>query len=89
MIYKITQGSIAAVITINANGADYNAYYMAADKPAQLDCAGTEADAVTRFMALPLEVRAAVNKQFHDVFAVPLAMRGEAVKNRAPFFVEV
>ena len=88
MIYKITHGSIAAVITINAGGTEHNAYYMAADKPAQLDCAGTEADSVARFMALPLEVRAAVNKQFHDVFAVPLAMRSEAVKNRVPFFVE-
>ena len=89
MIYKITQGGIAAVITINAGGTDYNAYYMAADKPVQLGCAGTEADAIDRFMALPLEVRAAVNKQFHEVFAVPVALRSEAVKNRVPFFVEV
>ena len=89
MIYKITQGSIAAVITISTNGAEHSAYYIAADKPVQLDCAGTERDATARFMALPLEVRAAVNKQFHEIFAVPLAMRGEAVKNRVPFFLEV
>lgn len=89
MFYKISQGSIAAVITICADGAEHNAYYMAADKPVQLDCAGTERDAVARFMSLPLEVRAAVNKQFHEVFAVPVALRSEAVKNRVPFFVEV
>ena len=89
MIYKISQGSIAAVITISADGAEHNAYYMAADKPAQLGCVGTERDATARFMALPLEVRAAVNKQFHEIFAVPLAIRGEAVKNRVPFFLEV
>ena len=89
MIYKITQGGIAAVITICADGKEQSAYFMAGDKPVQLDCAGTERDAIDRFMALPLEVRAAVNKQFHEVFAVPVALRSEAVKNRVPFFVEV
>ena len=89
MIYKITQGGIAAVITICADGEEHSAYFMAGDKPVQLDCAGTERDAIDRFRALPLEVRAAVNKQFHEVFAVPVALRSEAVKNRVPFFVEV
>lgn len=39
--------------------------------------------------SLPLEVRAAVNRQFGIVFALPYASREQFVQNSVPFTVEV
>lgn len=38
---------------------------------------------------LPLEVQAALNRQFGIVFSLPYASRDEFVKNSVPFEVEV
>lgn len=41
------------------------------------------------FESLPLEVRAAVNKHFGTVFALPVERRGAYLRSCVPFDVEV
>jgi hypothetical protein len=38
---------------------------------------------------LPLEVQAAVNRQFGTIFALPYGMREQFIKDSVPFTVEV
>lgn len=76
-IYTIRHGSIAAVQWVTLPDGKEISVTDAKD--------GSEL-ALPR---LPLEVRAAVNRQFGTIFALPYASREQFIKASVPFTVEV
>lgn len=90
MKWLITHGSIASVLFVTTpDEKKLDCFYIAEGRLVQVGVSGTEADAENRFLALPMEVRAAVNKQFGIVFSLPVHCRGDWVKAQLPFEVEV
>ena len=75
--YTITHGSIAAVQYV--------------DKPdgTRVTVVGMTSELQPEFEALPLAVRAAVNRQFGDVFSLPYNKREDFCKNSVPFVISV
>ena len=83
MKYTIKQGSIAAMIhVIDEAGNTTDCIYMSENKQPEAypagNCAGYGAGA---WEALPLSVRAHVNRQFGTVFALPVNRREDFVVN--------
>lgn len=76
-IYTIRHGSIAAVQWVTLPDGKEISVTDAKD--------GSE----TQLPKLPLEVRAAINRQFGTVFALPYGMREQFIKDSVPFTVEV
>ena len=75
--YKITHGSIAAVQYVTLPNGDKVTVTYALD--------GSERE----LPKLPLEVQAAVNRQFGTIFALPYHRRQAFIDNSIPFEVEV
>lgn len=75
--YKITHGSIAAVQYVTLPNGSKITVTDAKD--------GSEID----LLRLPLEVQAAVNRQFGTIFALPYDSRQAFIDNSIPFYVEV
>ena len=75
--YKITHGSIAAVQSVTLPNGDKVTVTYALD--------GSEKE----LPKLPLEVQAAVNRQFGTIFALPYDSRQAFIDNSIPFEVEV
>ena len=75
MKYKIKHGSIAAVQHVTFPSGQQITVTDSSDEPNM------------RF--LPLEVKAAVNRQFGLIFALPYASRQAFIDNSIPFEVEV
>lgn len=75
--YKITHGSIAAVQYVTLPNGDKVTVTYALD--------GSERE----LPKLPLEVQAAVNRQFGTIFALPYHRRQSFIDNSIPFEVEV
>ena len=75
--YKITHGSIAAVQYVTLPNGSKVTVTDAKD--------GSEID----LLRLPLEVQAAVNRQFGTIFALPYDSRQAFIDNSIPFEVEV
>lgn len=75
--YKITHGSIAAVQYVTLPNGDKVTVTYALD--------GSEKE----LQKLPLEVQAAVNRQFGTIFALPYDSRQSFIDNSIPFEVEV
>ena len=76
-IYTIRHGSIAAVQWVTLPDGYELVVTYAKD--------GSE----RTLLRLPLEVQAAVNRQFGTIFALPYGMREQFIKNSVPFTVEV
>lgn len=76
-IYTIRHGSIAAVQWVTLP----DGYEMSVTDAKD----GSEKN----LPRLPLEVRAAVNRQFGIIFALPYASREQFIKDSVPFTVEV
>lgn len=90
MQYVISHSTIAAALYVtDPEGNTKTCYYMAEDKPVQEGVAGSEAMAQERFKRYPMEVQAAVNRQFGQVFSLPIERRANWVANQLPFVVEV
>jgi len=77
MIYTITHGSIAAV------------QYVDTPDGQRVTVVGGTTEKQPAFDALPLAVRAAVNRQFGMVFSLPHHRREAFVVNSKPFEVIV
>jgi hypothetical protein len=75
--YTITHGSIAAVQYVTFPGGEKVTVTYALD--------GSEME----LPKLPLEVQAAVNRQFGTIFALPYDSRQAFIDNSIPFDVEV
>lgn len=75
--YTITHGSIAAVQYVTLPSGDKVTVTYALD--------GSEKE----LTKLPLEVQAAVNRQFGTIFALPYGSRQAFIDNSIPFEVEV
>ena len=83
MTYTIQHGNIAAVQYVDTpEGKRVTCVYLSDGKPVE----STDRDA-RDFAALPMEVRAAVNRQFGQVFSLPLESRDVWVKAQVPFTV--
>lgn len=76
-IYTIRHSSIAAVQWVTLPDGEEVSVTDAKD--------GSE----VQLPKLPLEVRAAVNRQFGIIFALPYASREQFIKDSVPFTVEV
>lgn len=86
--YKITHGSIAAIQYIKTDGErDISAIYQSENKPPEAYPVGDMRQNV--WGTLPLEVQAAVNRQFGTIFALPYDSRQGFIDNSIPFDVEV
>lgn len=75
MKYTISHGSIAAI------------QYVTTPDGARVTVVGETDEHQPEFEALPLAVRAAVNRQFGAVFSLPVSQRENFVKNSIPFEV--
>ena len=75
--YTIRHGSIAAVQFVSLPNGKEISVTNATD--------GSE----WQLPKLPIEVRAAVNRQFNIVFALPYASREQFIKDSVPFIVEI
>ena len=75
MLYTIRHGSIAAVQYVT--------------KPDGSIVTVTDNKEDTDLPKLPLEVQAAVNRQFGTIFALPYERREAFIKNSIPFAIEV
>jgi len=86
--YTITHGSIAAVQYIKTEGEkDIHAIYQSENKLPEAYPVGDMRQDV--WGALPVEVQAAVNRQFGTIFALPYDSRQGFIDNSIPFDVEV
>ena len=74
-IYTIKHASIAAC------------QYVICPDGSQLTVTDSKQD--PEMQRLPLEVQAAVNRQFGIIFALPYGMREQFIKDSVPFTVEV
>lgn len=80
MIYAIKQSNIAACIHVSdQSGRVWDCCYMSDTRPVQVGVSGDDADRENLFRTLPEAVRDAVNKQYAEVFAVPIEKRGDFV----------
>ncbi len=83
MNYTIKPGNIAAVCNVMHDGKEQSFIYMAPNRiPVTSPHESTE-----EFNALPLAVRASVNKHFGTIFALPVDRRGEYLKSLQPWDV--
>jgi hypothetical protein len=83
MKYTIKQGNISACIAVfDETGKTWNCIYMADGKPIQEGVSGSNADGIARFMQLPQQVREAVERQFVEVFALPIEDRAAWIFER-------
>ncbi len=88
MEYTIKHSSIAAALTVtDENGKTWDCCYMAESKPVQVGVSRSEQQAEDRFRALPLPVQAADNRQYGEVFSLPIERRGEWSKAQVRFTV--
>jgi len=83
MKYTIKQGSIAAIIhVIDEAGNTTDCIYMSENKQPEAylegNCGGT---GIVAWEALPVAVRAHVNRQFGTVFAIPINRRQDFIEN--------
>jgi hypothetical protein len=86
--YTITHGSIAAIQYIKTDGErDIHAIYQSENKLPEAYPVGDMRQDV--WDTLPLEVQAAVNKQFGTIFALPYDSRQGFIDNSIPFDIEV
>lgn len=76
-VYTIRHGSIAAV------------QWVTLPDGSQVTVTDAKDGSEVTLPKLPLEVRAAVNRQFGIVFALPYASREQFVRDSVPFTVEV
>lgn len=75
--YTIEHGSIAAV------------QYITTPEGRKVTACGGTKEYQPEFEALPLQVRAEVNKQFGIVLSLPYSKRQSFIDNSIPFTVEV
>ena len=75
--YKITHGSIAAV------------QYVTLPDGSEVTVTDAKDGSELELKRLPLEVQAAVNRQFGTIFALPYHRRQAFIDNSIPFEVEV
>lgn len=85
MKYTLTHGGIAAVLTVTPEQGEPFDCICINERETVV---GVGSDGRAKFEALPLEVRAAVNKQFGAVFSLPVSRRSEWVVSQEPFTVE-
>lgn len=85
MKYRIKHGNIAGILYVTMSGSDGKEYAYAFINNTQTELAG---GFWPLFDDLPLAVRAAINKQFGQVFSLPVEQRGAWVKAQVPFEVE-
>ena len=86
--YTITHGSIAAIQYIKTDGSkDIHAIYQSENKLPEAYPVGDMRQNVWK--TLPLEVQAAVNRQFGAIFALPYDSRQSFIDKSIPFDVEV
>ena len=74
-IYTIRHSSIAAVQYVKI--------------PNGIELTVTDSKEDPEMPRLPLEVQAAVNRQFGTIFALPYGMREQFIRDSVPFTVEV
>ena len=74
--YKITHGSIAAV------------QYVTLPDGSEVTVTDAKDGSEIALLRLPLEVQAAVNRQFSTIFALPYHRRQAFIDNSIPFEVE-
>lgn len=86
MIYTIKPGNIAAVCNVIHNDKETSFIYMA-DGKLPVTLTKHEKDETAAFLTMPMVVRAAVNKHFGTMFALPLERRGEYLKSLQPWQV--
>ena len=76
-IYTIRHGSIAAV------------QYVTLPNGYEVSVTDARDGSEHTLPRLPLEVQAAVNRQFGTIFALPYGMREQFIQDSVPFTVEV
>jgi hypothetical protein len=76
-IYTIRHGSIAAL------------QWVTLPDGMEVSVTDSKDGSEWRLPRLPLEVQAAVNRQFGTIFALPYGMREQFIKDSVPFTVEV
>lgn len=87
MEYIIKHGRIAAVQYIKTpQGEDLTAVYMSEEKTPEITRSGS---AKNLWQELPLQVQAAINRQFGAVFSLPYDAREKFVVSSVPFTVNV
>jgi hypothetical protein len=83
MIYQLIPG-IACFLSVKSTGYDEAFIYLSGEKlPVS---ARTDSD--REFLALPLEVRAAINRHFGIVFSLPVGSRAQCLKDFVPIEVD-
>ena len=92
--YTIKHSNIAALIHVLVNGKELDYVFMGEpERPLGNEILtnsvkGTPlTEKIAPFNSLPMEVRAKINKQFGNVFSLPLKERGKWVKAQTPFKV--
>lgn len=92
MRYTLKPGSIACMLHITPEGgAEQNCIFAAEGKQPRIFINGrqdNDAQELAAFMALPLSVRAAANRHFGTVFALPVERRSNYLKSCVPWEVE-
>lgn len=90
MKYIIRQSSIASLIhVIDETGNQTDCFFMAENKqPEAYPDGNMRGDGVDAWEALPLEVRANVNRQFGALFSLPVSRRNEFVENCVDYVVD-
>lgn len=86
MKYKITWSNIACIIHVDVDGRRYDFICMNESKTEAYPDGNLRVDIWDNF---PLEVRAAVNKQFGVIFSLPVEKRAEYIANFQAFEIEV
>ena len=76
-IYTIRHGSIAAV------------QYVTLPDGKQVSVTDAKDGSEHNLSRLPLEVQAALNRQFGTIFSLPYGMREQFIRDSVPFTVEV
>jgi hypothetical protein len=91
MKYTIKQGSIAAMIhVIDEAGNVTDCIYMSENKQPEAYPSGNYGgNGVAAWEALPLAVRAHVNRQFGAVFALPINRRHDFVEHCVDTILEI
>jgi hypothetical protein len=91
MQYTIKHGNIASIIHVtDTDGNLTDCIYMSKNRqPEAYLNHNMRGEGVEAWEALPLSVRAFVNRQFGTIFALPYGMREQFIKDSVPFTVEV
>lgn len=92
MNYTITPGNIAAVCHVQADGSTVQDCILLNEGKQPVVFLPGNGDGhaqreAAAFLALPLKVRAEVNKHFGTVFALPIEKRGAYLKQCVPLTV--